>query len=331
MRRRDLLAAIASAALARPISAGAQQPGRTYRVGILAAGPPTDADNPLWAAFDHGMRALGYAEHRNLRYERRFAEGKLENLPGPASDLVAADVDVVVVFGPAIRAAKVAIPKTPIVMVAGSSDPVGEGLVASLARPGGNVTGLTYAVSSDRFAKQLELLKEADRRIARVAILWDLDDELFRRAWAPALEHAASRLGLHIHGPVQVRHGEGFEPAFARISRDGTDAVLVATGGVAFASRARIGGLAARYRLPTMAAFRDFPRAGGLMSYGPVFTDIYRRAAILVDRILKGGDPAEMPVEQPTVFEFVINLGAAKAIGIEIPSALLARADEVIE
>jgi putative ABC transport system substrate-binding protein len=331
MRRRDLLAAIAGAAIASPLSADAQQRGRTYRVGILAAGPPIAPDNPLWAAFDRAMRKLGYAEQRNLHYERRFAQGKLETLPALASDLVAADVDVVVVFGPAIRAAKAAISKTPVVMVAGSSDPVGEGLVASLARPGGNVTGLTYAVSSERVAKQLELLKEADRRISRVAILWDLDDELFRRAWAPALEQAASRLGLHVHGPVQVRHGEGFEPAFARISRDGIDAVLIATGGIAFANRAQIGRLAAQYRLPTMAAFRDFPRAGGLMSYGPVFTDIYRRAAILVDRILKGGDPAEMPVEQPTIFEFVINLEAAKAIGIEIPSALLARADEVIE
>ena len=325
------MAALGGAAIAWPVPADAQQPHKVPKVGILSGGPPPEADAPLWTAFYAGMQALGYIEHRNMHYERRFAEGRLERLPALASELAAANVAVIVVFGPAVRAAKAAVSTTPIVMVAGSSDPVGEGLVASLAKPGGNVTGLTYAVSSERFAKQLELLNEADRRIARVAVLWDLDIELFQRAWAPAMQRAALQLGLQIGEPLLVRQSDDFARVFGTMRQEGADAVLIATGGLAMANRAHVGELAAQYRLPTMAAFREFPRAGCLMSYGPVFTEIYRRAARFVDRILRGGDPATMPVEQPTTFEFVINLQTAKAIGLEIPTALLARADEVIE
>jgi putative ABC transport system substrate-binding protein len=239
---------------------------------------------------------------------------------------------VIVVTGPdPIPAAKAATSKIPIVMIAGSSDPVGDGLIASFARPGGNITGLTYAASSERFGKQLELLREAVGQVSRVGVLWDLDIEYFRRAWAPALQHAGDQLGLQVEGPFVVRDNHDFESAFAAMSQQHMEAILVATGGTAYLGRARLAELAIRDRLPTIAAFREFPQAGHLMSYGPDFLDVYHRAAAYVHKILKGDKPGELPVEQPTKYLLVLNLKTAKALGVTIPPSLLARADEVIE
>jgi putative ABC transport system substrate-binding protein len=330
VRRRYVLALL-SAMLALPLDARAQA-AKLPRVGILTGGPPPVGANPMWDAFVAGLVELGYVENRDYVFERRFAAGGFERLPALAADLVGASVNVIVVLGPdAVHAAKHATQTIPIVMVAGSSDPIGEELVASLARPGGNITGLTYAVSSERFAKQLQILKEADNRVERVAVLWDLNVDLYRRAWAPALAQAAGQLGLEIQGPVLVRAKQDFVPAFAMIAQQRADAILLATGGLSFSHRAMVADLAVQYRLPVIAAFRDFPKAGILMSYGPIITDIYRRAAIYVDKILKGIAPAVLPIEQPSKFELVVNLRTAKALGLDLPISLLTSADEVIE
>ncbi len=298
MRRREFITLVGGAAVAWPLTAHAQQAGKMYRVGVLSPGP--DSITPQRQAFEQGLREEGFVEGRNLIFERRFAEGNLERLPAMAAELVGMNVDVIVVMGPApMQAAKAATTKIPIVMDAGSIDPVGEGLIASFARPGGNITGLTYSDSPERFAKELQVLKEAVGPISRVAILWDLDTEYYRRSWSPIMERAAGQLGLRILGPFQ--------------------------------NRTRIGELGVRHRLPIVAAFKEFPHAGSLISYGPNRVAISRRAAAFVGKILKGSNPSELPVENPTTYDLVINLKNAKALGLTIPPALLIRADEVIE
>jgi putative ABC transport system substrate-binding protein len=308
------------------------QADRTYRIGVLAAGPRPTAEIPTWAAFLSGLRDLGYAEGRNLVLENRFAEGRLERLPELAAGLVAARVDVIVVAGPApMPAAKAATATVPIVMIAGSGDPVGEGLVASLARPGGNITGLTFAASSERYAKQLELLNEAAGRIARVAFLWDGDEAYYQKNLAPALDQAAHQLGIRIIGPVLVHSPGGLEAAFAAMVAQQAQAILAATTGVILSQRVRAAALAIQHRLPMMVAFRELVAAGSLMSYGPNFAEVYRRAAVFIDKILKGARPADIPVEQPPKYDMIVNLATARALGLAIPPAILARADEVIE
>ncbi len=329
MRRREFIALV-SVAVAWPLPARTQQAGKIYRVGVLNAGP--NVTTPQGEAFEQGLREEGFAEGRNLTFEHRFAEGALERLPGMAAELVGMNVDVIVVRGPApMQAAKAATTKIPIVMAAGSIDPVGEGLIASFARPGGNITGLTYSDSSERFAKEVDVLREAVGPISRIAILWDLDAEYYRRSWSPAIERAAGQLGLAILGPFQVRNAADFEGAFATMTEQRAEAVLVSAGSVAFPNRTRIGELGVRHRLPIVAAFKEFPQAGCLISYGPNIVAIHRRAAAFVGKILKGSNPGELPVENPTTYEFVINLKTAKALGLKIPPALLIRTDEVIE
>ena len=334
MRRREFISVLGGAA-SWPFAANAQQSGKVYRIGwLIAGGGPTSPNSqfPQWHAFEEGLRELGLIEGRNLVIERRFAGGKLERLPALAAELVSMNVDVIVVQGVApMAAAKAATATIPIVMLAGSSDPVGEGLIASFARPGGNITGLTYTVSAERFGKQLELLREAAGPVSRVAILWDVQIELYRRSWAPTLEPAARDLGLQIQGPLLVRNADDIEKAFAAMARQRTEAVLVAAGSSNFGNRAVIAKLATLNRLPVMAGFRDFPATGSLMSYGPNFSAINRRGAYYVDKILKGAKPGDLPVEQPTQYDLVINLRTAKALGLTVPLALLARADEVIE
>jgi putative ABC transport system substrate-binding protein len=332
MRRREFIAMVAGSAAARPLAAGAQQSGKVYRIGVLLAVTRSTRLSPQLQAFEDGLRDLGLIEGRNLTIERRFADGNLKRLPALAAELVASNLHVIVVVGPGpMQATRAATATIPIVMLAASSDPVGEGLIASFARPGGNITGLTYAVSAERFGKQLEMLREAAGRISRVAVLWDLEIELYRRSWAPALGEAARDLGLELQGPFQVRSADDIEHAFAAMATRRTEAVLVVAGSINFGSRARIGELATRLRLPVMAAFRDFPQTGSLMSYGPNFPAVFRRGAHYVDMILKGAKPADLPVEQPTLYDLVINLKSAKALGLTIPLTLLARADEVIE
>src|SRR5712672_62130 len=242
---------------------------------------------------------LIYDRHsRNLIFEHRFAEGDLERLLAMAAELVEMNVDVIVVMGPApMQAAKAATTKIPIVMDAGSIDPVGEGLIASFARPGRNITGLTYSDSPERFAKELQVLKDAVGPISRVAILWDLDAEYYRQSWSPIMERAAGQLGLRILGPFQVRNAADIERAFVAMTEQRAEAVLVSAGSVAFPNRTRIGELGVRHRLPIVAAFKEFPHAGSLISYGPNRVAISRRAAAFVGKILKGSNPNELPVE----------------------------------
>jgi putative tryptophan/tyrosine transport system substrate-binding protein len=330
MRRREVIALVGGAA-ALPL-AGRAQSVKSHRVGALAGGFPPRPGDPIWAAFTEGFRELGYVEGRNLVLEGRFAAGNLERLPALARELAALKVEAIVVFGPApMRAAQAATRDIPIVMAAGSSDPVAEGYIASFARPGGNITGLTYAVSAERFGKQLELLKEAVGALLRVAMLWDGDLELFRRSWEPALEQAAGQLDLEFEGPFLVRAPEEFERAFAQMVDRRVQGVLVASSAIITQSREKLAEVAARHRMPVIAAFREFPATGSLMSYGPNLPSIYRRAAAFVDKILTGTPPGEIPVEQPIRYDFAINLKTARTLGLTIPPTLLARADEVIE
>jgi putative ABC transport system substrate-binding protein len=322
----------AVALLAAPLAAEAQQPGKVVRVGLLALGSLPAGSDVGEQAIVQGLKEHGYIEGQNLILERRFVEGEASRLPQLAAELVQIPVDVILVAGPGpIQAAKRATTTIPIVMAAGSVDPVAEGLVASLARPGGNITGLTYAASTERFGKQLELLKMAATRASRIAVLWDLPLDMFRRTWADPMHGAAQLLGLEVQEPVLVNAPQSLQRAFDMMHKQKVHAVLVATGGIIFGIRREVGKLAVQYGLPTMAAFKEFPQAGGLMSYGPDLPDIYRKAGGYVGRILRGARPADLPVEQPTKFELVINLKTAKALGLTIPPSLLARADQVIE
>lgn len=215
-------------------------------------------------------------------------------------------------------------------MIVGSVDPVGEGLVTSLAPPGGNLTGSTYAVSAERFGKQLELLKEAVPGVSRIAVWWDIQMTIFHQSWAVPLESAAHKLGLQIQPPVQVLARDAVEGAFATMKQQRADAVLFVLGGPTFEYYAEVAAMAVRNRLPTVATLKAFTMASGLLSYGPDLPGIYRRAASYVDRILKGASPGDLPIELPTKSELAINLRTGKALGLTIPKSLLVRADEVV-
>jgi putative tryptophan/tyrosine transport system substrate-binding protein len=328
MDRRRFICVVVGGVLGTARDARSQPSGRVYRVGVLAPGGTPVAFDP----FVDGLRALGYVEGQNLIVERRYAGGHLERLPNLAAELVQMPVDVIAIAGPGpLRAAMSATTRIPIVMIASSSDPVGEGVVKSLGRPGGNVTGLTYAVSPERFGKQLELLKEAAPGVSRIAVWWDMEMSIFTQSWAVPLEAAARKLGLQILPPVQVLARDGEDGAFAAMKQQRADAVLVAIGGPTNDYRAHVASAALRQRLPTVAAFKSFTEAGGLVSYGPDFPGISRRAAAYVDRILRGTPPGDLPIELPTKYELAINMKTARALGLTIPQSLLLRADEVIQ
>ena len=277
-----------------------------------------------------GLRERGHVEGRNLVIEYPDALGREDRLPELAADLVRKQVDVILIIGPApLEAARKATKTIPLVMVASSADPVAEGVALSLARPGGNITGLTYA-ESDRFKKQLELLKSAAVRVTRVAVLWDFDLKTYRRDWEVPLTDAGRILGLNIQEPVRVRDAQELPAAFVLMKDRQADAVLVASG-APFQARAQVGQLALQYRLPAIAAFKEYPQTGLLMSYGPDISDINRRAAGYVDKIIKGAKPGDLAIELPNKFELVINLKTAKALGLTIPQSILLRADEVIQ
>ena len=331
MRRRDVMVGLGATATNWPLSAPAQQASRLKRVGVLHAGPHAVLNTQGWRAFEYSLREGGFLEGRDFEFEHRFAED-LADLSSMAAELVEAKVAVILVRGPVpMQAAKVATATIPIVMAASSSDPVGEGLIASFARPGGNITGITYAASAERFAKQLELLKESVGPISRVAVLWDLDTELYRRTWAPTLESAAGQLGLRILGPFEVRHVGDLDDAFTSMKEARAQAVLVSAASVIAPNAKLIGELGIRHRLPIMSAFKEFPQAGTLISYGPNIAAIYQRAAAFVGKILAGSKPSDLPVENPTTYDLVINLKTANALGLTIPLTLHAQADEVIE
>jgi putative ABC transport system substrate-binding protein len=330
VRRRQFLIA-AGALLAAPLAAQGQQAAKVARIGYLAGNRA--AAPHLREAFLQGLRDLGYAEGRNLVIEYRDAEGKLERLPALAAELVALKVDVIVTAGgtPAALAAKQVTRTLPIVFAA-ADDPVGSGLVASLARPGGNVTGLSL-LTPELVGKRLELLTQAVPGASRVAVLWEpggIRGERTAKDMLKAADVAARALGVQLHF-VEVRGPEDFDRAFSEMTRARAGALTVFGSNMFFTERRRLAELAAKNRLPAVTPLRQFVDAGGLMSYGPNNVDLIRRAASYVVKILKGAKPADLPVEQPTKFELVINLKTAKALGLTIPQSVLGRADEIIQ
>jgi putative ABC transport system substrate-binding protein len=322
MRRRNFVFGLGTLFLTRSFPSAAQQPARIHRIGILAA-PSASFFSARVEAFRQRLRELGYVEGKNLFIEYRYAEGKPERLPDLAAELVRLKVDVIVTGGgPTILAAKKASGTIPIIF-APSNDPVGAGLVSSLARPGGNITGLS-TMTPDLDGKRLELLKEAFPKVARVAFLWGSRGNLLTE-----LEAAAKALGLKLQS-LPIRSLDDFERAFARAKRDGAQALITTPSPLINTQQRQVLDFAAKNRLPAMYQTREWVEAGGLMSYAPNFTDLWRRAADYVDKILKGVKPADIPVEQPRAFEFLVNLKTAKQIGLTIPPNVLARADRVI-
>jgi len=301
-------------------------PPKIQRVGIVFSSTPM-ANKHLVEAFRQGLRELGYVEGQTILLEIRWAEGRSERMPEIIAELVGLKVDVLVALtGPAALAAKNATQTIPIVMIA--IDPVGLGLVASLSRPGGNVTGLSYYYEAIT-AKKLELLKEIVPGLARVGVLrnpLNPGDPIF---WKEA-EVAAQRLGVALEA-LEVRGPEDFEAAFATAKQRSAQALLDIDDLVTAAYKSRITALAATSHLPAMYTSREYPDAGGLMSYGPSIAHLYRRVATFVDKILKGAKPADLPVEQPTTFELIVNVKVAKALGLTISPSLLARVDELVE
>jgi ABC-type uncharacterized transport system substrate-binding protein len=327
MRRREFIALIVGAAMTWPLVARGQQPGKVYRIGTLSAGtaPPSELKGLFIA--EH-LRDLGWVEGRNIVFERRFAENQLTQLPELAAELVRLNVDVIVAVGTlAPLAAKRATTTIPIVMSA-AGDPLGSGLVASLARPGGNVTGMSMMVP-DMGGKRLELIKELMPQISRVAVVWNAANPYPGLVFKEAVS-AARTLGIHLVS-VEVRAPEDFDGALETMMQKRPDAMMTVEDPLTFAERKRVVDFTATYRLPAIHGVREFADVGGLMSYGVSLGDLNRRAAGYVDKILRGAKPADLPVEQPTKFELVINLKTAKALGLTVPPTLLARADEVIE
>ena len=319
VRRRPFLLA-AGALLVAPIVAQAQRATKPYRIGVLGMGP----DEML----QQSLRDLGYIDGRDVVFEIRDSEGRSERLDGLALDLVRLKVDVIVAPYPAaVLSAKRATATIPIVMM-NTPDPVQLGLVASLARPGGNITGLT-TLTVDVSIKQLELLKEAVPLASRVALLWNSDNPWHSVA-VKGLQARSGSLGLQLQ-VLEVRGPDAFDSAFHAMTTERAQAVLVLADPMMFTHRQRLADLAIKHRLPMMSNVRKYAEAGSLMSYWADRADLSRRAASYVDRILKGARPGDLPIEQPTKFEFVANLKTAKALGITIPQSVLLRADEVIQ
>ena len=318
--------ALCSMLIAPCLPAAAQQPAKIPRIGILI--PASASSFSAWVeAFRQRLRELGFVEGKNIVIEYRYAEGKPERLPDLAAELVRLKVDVIVTVGAAVLTAKKASATISIVFAV-SGDPVGGGLVSSLARPGGNITGLSL-MSQDLDGKRLQLLKEAFPKVARVAFLWDADGSRGNSALTD-MEAAAKALGVKLQS-LEVRSLDDFDSAFARAKRDGAQALITYPHPLITNQQRQLLDFAAKNRLPAMYPNKEFVEAGGLMSYSPSYTDLFRRAADIVDKILNGTKPADIPVEQPTKFEFLVNLKTAKQIGVTIPSSVLARADRVLK
>jgi putative ABC transport system substrate-binding protein len=321
---------IAVVPLAVAVIADAQQPTKVHRIGYLSTGNPT-SESARFEAIRLALRELGYVEGQNIATEYRYAEGNLDRFPELAAELVRRKVDIIVVAGGnvMVRAAKNATKTIPVVMVGAGSDPVEAGLVESLARPGGNVTGLTN-LGPELGGKRLELLKEAVPKVARVAVLYDPANPASVLEVKEVLPIPARALGLTVRS-WEVRAANGFEKVFAALNKERPDGLYVLRGPLMNANQKRTIGFALKSRLPSVYSTREAVDAGGLMYYGADLADSYRRVAYFVDRILKGAKPAELPVEQPTKFELVINLKTAKQIGLTIPPEVLARANKVIK
>jgi len=326
--RRGFISSLGLGLLAAPLGADAQQAVKVSRIGVLLIGGRGPAEH-LLQAFEQALRERGWVTGQNLVIEYRGAEGRYDRLPALAAELVRLEPQVLVAVGTAAaRAAKDATSKIPIVMV-NVTDPIREGLIASFARPGGNVTGFTFVPTREMYAKQLQLLREAIPRAKRFAVLRNPANPSNSPS-VGTVEQAARSLGVELQ-VVGARAPEEFEPAFRAMTQARVDALLVLPDSMLFTHRARLADLSVRHRLPTMHGLVEEAQAGGLMAYAVNLADQFRRAAGYVDRLLRGANPAELPVEQPSRFEFVINLKTAKALGLTIPPSLLQRADEVIQ
>ena len=327
--RAALGAALALVMLAAPLAAQAQQPGKIPRLGMLSfTTPGTEEENRRIEVFKQGLRERGYVQGQNIAIERRHSAGRDELLPRLAAELVGLKVDVILTYGTkATRAAKQATGTIPIVMLT-ALDPVGAGLVANLARPGGNITG-SSEVSEELSAKRLDLLKAAVPKAKRIAVLFD-PSQPTNAVDLKSTQVAAQALGMTVQS-FQVRASSELDSAFARMTGQPLDGLIVLPNDFLFTQRRHVLDLAAKHRLPVIYAWREGAEAGALFSYGVNIADNYRRAAALVDKILKGAKPGDLPIEQPTKFELVLNLKTAKALGLTVPPSLLLRADQVIE
>lgn len=325
-RRQFLLAT--GALLAAPFTARAQSEGKVRRIGYIQTAHPEEAAH-LTKAFEDRLRELGWVEGRNIVIDRRFALGKQALLPQLAAELVALNPDVIVTgTNPVVAAVMKATATIPVVMCS-SRDPVGSGFVASLARPGGNITGSAGDPGAEMVGKNIELLKQAAPGISRVALLINPlapAADTYRKV----IEAAAHKLGLMIQ-VVEIRRREELDAAFAAMAKPRVDALVVHSDPVLFTARNQVVALALKHRLPNVHYFSEYVKSGGLMSYGSHLAEGWQRAAVYVDRILKGAKPGDLPVEQPSIFRLVINLKTAAALGLAIPQSLLLRADEVIQ
>jgi putative ABC transport system substrate-binding protein len=326
MRRREFIALLGVAAAAWPLATRAQQAGKLYRVGFLWDSPAVWPD--ALEGFRRGLRDLGWIEGQNVAIEYRWAEGRFDRLPALADDLVRRKVDVIVaptsIYAGAAKRATSSIP----IVFASHADPIGTGHVASLAHPGGNITGLSLMMTETN-VKGLELLKEAVPALARVAVIWDPATPSHTPG-IKAIEAAGPALGLLLQS-IAIRNATEFESAFSAMIRERADGVLVLSTPLYMGAARPLADLAIKHKLPSMFGPREHADAGGLLSYSPDRTDLYRRAATYVDKILKGAKPSDLPVQQPTRFDLVINLKTAKTIGLDIPPTIIARADKVIE
>jgi ABC-type uncharacterized transport system substrate-binding protein len=325
MRRRDFLTLLGGAvAWPRPVSG--QSPSKVYRVGLLSAGGPIADNSPQGAALIRGLTKRGYNLGRNLAFERRGADVHVDRLPRLVDELVASKVDVIVTFGyPAAAACK---QRTTLPIVVVLVDPVGTGLAESLARPGANLTGISD-VSAEVTPKRMALLKEVAPQLQRVAMLWNAND-LGMTLRYRASQAVAEALGISVQ-QLGVREPNDFDLAFGAMTRDRPDAILMVTDSLTILNRKRVFDFAAAHRLPAIYEFDFLVREGGLMSYGPDQDETFDRVAALIDRILHGAKPAELPFEQPTRFRFVLNLTTAKSLGLTVSPRLLVQADEAIE
>ena len=332
MRRREFIKLISGAAVAWPLAVRAQPGGKIHRIGMISPSAPlsTWRETRYVRAFLAGLHDLGYEEGRNIAIEFRSAAENWERLPDIASELVGLKVDVLIsnVCGAALNAAMRATTTIPIVVAACNDDMVETGIIASLAHPGGNVTGLSK-MTPELTAKRLELLKEMVPKASRVAVLWDPGYSAYLADWRELRERARAE-GLTLQS-FQARNVADLDGAFAAIVDARADAIITFSDTLTYNFAKQVAELAVRNSLPLMSPFREVASAGGLMSYGPSLPDMFRRAAGYVDKILRGAKPADLPVEQPTKFELVINLKTAKALGLNIPMALQQRADELIE
>lgn len=328
MKRREFITLVGGAAALWPLAAGAQQPTKIYRLGLLTTGAVIGATDERRTTLFTVLAAHGFIDGQNLSLVQRSAEAHAERLNGLVAELITANVDVIVTFGyPAAAAAKETAKNVPIV-ITGAGDPVATGLVDGLARPGGNITGVTE-LSTDLSAKRLEILKDALPDLQRVAMLWNAADLGMTLRYHSA-EDAARVLGVKVQA-LGVREPDDFDNAFAKMKSDRPDAILMVSDALTTLNRKRVVEFANTNRLPTIFENAGPVHDGGLMSYGPKQSEIGERAAELVARILSGARPADLPLELPTRFDFVVNLKAAQALGIKLPPTLLSRADEVIE